>query len=84
MLPTDPRQWSSCGSYFVRLSGFSYEAVHIQSYTAPCSHVFQSCLSLRSPLLGIGELVCMLSEHLYVYLPCVTFCLFSLPFRVGR
>ena len=40
MLPIILRRWSWCYSYFVWLCGFYYEAFHVESYLAPCSHAF--------------------------------------------
>ena len=45
-------RWSWFDSYFVCLSGFSHEAFHVESYFAPCSHVFSVLFSIVIPSLG--------------------------------
>ena len=56
---------------------------HVESYLAPCFHIFLSCLALWSLHLGKRELVYMLLVQLYVYLAYASVCLFSLPLGVG-
>ena len=60
-------RWSWFDSYFVCLSGFCNEVFHVESYLAPCSHVFSVLFSIVIPSLG--------EERTGLYASCAFVCL---------
>ena len=46
------RWWTWCDSYFVCLCGFYNKAFPVESYLAPCSHIFSVMFSIVITPLG--------------------------------
>ena len=57
------------------LCGFCYEAFHVESYLALCSHDVVFSVRFSTVMTSLGEERAGL-VYMYVYLACVTVCLF--------
>ena len=67
----------------MRLCGVYYEAFHVQSYHAPCSHVLLVLFNIVITSLG-RERADLYASRAFVCLSCMTYVLsFSLPHGVG-